>query len=144
MIFKRASLISQKKYKSVSNDSASFLNFALLLGGMWGVSVLGKPDLRAKLISQWKKAEGDANMWKRRNEKGPDQRLMTGFYWDLAKPDSVGHDSYLCKRYPNTKAFPTQRWMNISLNFVGSESNMLKKKCPPQCRPKNHQDWEYC
>ena len=106
--------------------------------------VLGKPDLRAKLISQWKKAEGNANMWKGRKDKGPDQHLLASYYWGLARGDSVGHDSYLCSRYPNTKGFPTQRRIDMTYNFIGGGNGTLVRKCPLQCRPKDHKDWEYC
>ena len=66
------------------------------------------------------------------------------YYWGLAQGDSISHDSYLCNRYPNTKGWPTQRYINQTFNFVGGGNGSLVLKCPTACRPKDHMDWEYC
>ena len=68
------------------------------------------------------------------------------YVWPWAKNISIAHDSYLCKKYPFTKAFPTERKHEPN-NFVGSvvTSNLtLWQTCPEECRPKNHLDWIYC
>ena len=68
------------------------------------------------------------------------------YVWPWAKDISIAHDSYLCKNYPFTKAFPTQR-RNEPNNFVGSvvsENANLWQECPKECRPKNHLDWIHC
>ena len=68
------------------------------------------------------------------------------YVWPWAKDISIAHDSYLCKNYPFTKAFPTQR-RNEPNNFVGSvvsENANLWQECPKECRPKDHLDWIHC
>ena len=68
------------------------------------------------------------------------------YVWPWAKDISIAHDSYLCKNYPFTKAFPTKR-QNEANNFVGSvvsENANLWQECPKECRPKNHFDWIHC
>ena len=68
------------------------------------------------------------------------------YVWPWAKDISIAHDSYLCKNYPFTKAFPTQR-RNEPNNFVGSvvsENANLWQKFPKECRPKNQLDWIHC
>ena len=45
-----------------------------------------------------------------------------------------------------TSPFPVQR-ENGTNNFVASvatSNDVLLTKCPLKCRPKDHQDWEYC
>ncbi|QQP40605.1 Uncharacterized protein FKW44_014711 [Caligus rogercresseyi] len=60
------------------------------------------------------------------------------------------HDSHHCRRYPGSQAFPSKRPIGV-LNFVGAVADMNHtihstegNKCPKECRPKNHQDWEFC
>ena len=56
------------------------------------------------------------------------------------------HDSYFCKRYSGTRAFPTRR-KNETNNFVATvvaENMYIWEKCPEKCRPREHPDWEYC
>jgi hypothetical protein len=68
------------------------------------------------------------------------------YVWPWAKGISIGHDSYLCKRYKYTQAFPTQRKKGAN-NFVASvveENHTLWLECPWECRPDIHKDWKYC
>ena len=56
------------------------------------------------------------------------------------------HDSYFCKKYSGTRAFPVRR-KNETNNFVASvvaQKQYIWKKCPEKCRPRDHPDWEYC
>ena len=80
-----------------------------------------------------------------------DQFLLDWYLWPVAKENMVCHDSYWCETFtsPYNRAWPTRRLMQgdtIYRNFVGStwRKDKLDKKCPEQCRPKNHMDWEYC
>ena len=66
--------------------------------------------------------------------------------WPWAEEDSIGHDSFLCDKYLNTRPFPTQRNIGAN-NFVGSDVNVnwtISSPCPIPCRPDNHKDWLYC
>jgi hypothetical protein len=55
------------------------------------------------------------------------------------------HDSYLCNVYHDSVPWPTQRIMNVSDNFVGSNGHgPMAIECPKECRPMEHKDWLYC
>ena len=75
--------------------------------------------------------------------------------------DAVQHDSYTCQRFPGyTVPFPTRRDPADTTQYLGQvvrppgtgtggtgtgagERERLHP-CPPQCRPRKHQDWEFC
>ena len=71
--------------------------------------------------------------------------------WPWAKWKALSHDSYLCRKYARTSAFPTQR-LDGPGNYVGSIVSLEGKlpltkefECPKRCRPKDHRDdWIYC
>ena len=68
------------------------------------------------------------------------------YIWVWGRHSSIQHDSYLCKTFRGSQPFPTQR-INEPNNFIASvfvDNATLWKKCPPACRPKEHQDWEHC
>jgi len=120
---------------------------AKILGGAWGVK-LTKEEVRLKWRNAWKKAlqNGDGPMWKPRNINDADQDFLNKYVWLWAKWDAVQHDSYFCKKFSRTRPFPTRR-KNETNNFIGSvinENYGILEKCPEKCRPKEHQDWEYC
>ena len=72
--------------------------------------------------------------------------LTVRLVWSWAVKKAMQHDSYMCKNYPISRPFPTQRKMEPN-NFVASvvsENATLWKRCPKACRPKDHPDWEYC
>ena len=64
------------------------------------------------------------------------------------------HDSYHClKNPPGTSfPFPTRRSDDGSApNFIGSNKFISRipftnedNKCPVECRPTDHKDWEFC
>lgn len=75
--------------------------------------------------------------------------ILNKVIWEkvLDKKHSVmQHDSFHCMTFRYSVPFPTQRQENTE--YVGSSSveRMSKnmEKCPIACRPKMHQDWEYC
>jgi hypothetical protein len=69
---------------------------------------------------------------------------------------AVLHDSYTCDVFRSTsnRPFPTQRLSGPLFsspgfpNFVGSNGQVLTLhehgRCPQECRPREHQDWELC
>lgn len=61
----------------------------------------------------------------------------------------MAHDSYHCKNEHIVKVsatsvfpFPTKRENRLYVGGAGSE--LYAEKCPVECRPKDHLDWEYC
>ena len=85
--------------------------------------------------------------------KGADQTALSVIVAPHAASDSLVHDSYLCKsRYmKGSKAapFPTKRQYTSrkykNPNFVGNTGTYgIRIKCPKECRPNDHQDWEFC
>lgn len=83
------------------------------------------------------------------NMKSPkqgDQSFLTHYVYKLILKSYVSHDSYFCKGYERGKPFPEKRQGDC---FVGNPYscdplNGIFSKCPIECRPFNHQDWEYC
>lgn len=78
---------------------------------------------------------------------GIDQFLLRTVVWPFVINDSVIHDSFNCKLHPNSRPFPTQLEGNTS--WVGHSYNWrvqypIAVKCPIECRPQEHTDWEYC
>ena len=72
--------------------------------------------------------------------------IVCRFVWPWASKNMISHDSYSCKRFSYTKAFPTKRKMEPN-NFVASvvsENHVLNQSCPKICRPREHLDWEFC
>ena len=67
----------------------------------------------------------------------------------------MSHDSYFCSKYPvPIHPFPSQRVRGVG-NFVGAvmtnnnsitgELPLSKEfECPEKCRPRHHNDWNYC
>ncbi|XP_065679703.1 uncharacterized protein LOC136094074 [Hydra vulgaris] len=76
--------------------------------------------------------------------KGNDQHVLNSFVWPLVSQNVLIHDSYLYRSIAKSKPFPSKRDVNGS--FVGEtrDGNGRFVKCPIECRPKKHQDWEYC
>ena len=65
--------------------------------------------------------------------------LLTKHVWKtFGGPEGcLQHDSYLCKAFPGSVPWPTQRPMT-PCNFVGcvfKQNVTLTEKCPLQCRP---------
>ena len=60
------------------------------------------------------------------------------YVWPWAEKESIGHDSYFCRKYKNTKPFPTKR-NNGPNNFVAAQPtlNRTVKPCLSyrKCRP---------
>ena len=118
-----------------------------ILGGAWG-SNMTLNATKSKWKTAWSRMMNDEKIWSPRNAKGPDQILLTNHVWKVFEgaKNTFQHDSYLCKQYRGSVAWPTQRLTGPN-NFVGSIVNeyiTLKTKCPQNCRPKSRPKWEYC
>merc|ERR1712152_58468 len=101
---------------------------------------------RSKWEKSWKSGIEDNIMWVGKHEWGEDQKFLDKYVWSWAEKDSIGHDSFHCQKYQNTKPFPTQRDVGPN-NFVGSnvcQNWTLTFPCPISCRPKNNKNWIYC
>ncbi|QQP40602.1 Uncharacterized protein FKW44_014707, partial [Caligus rogercresseyi] len=127
-----------------------------ILGGMWGAR-LGILHQRMLIENALYRLLRDPVALKPRTERGHDQtpckNNINGLFPFLNRPlmSKLGltHDSYHCRRYPGSQAFPSKRPIGV-LNFVGAVADMNHtihstegNKCPKECRPKNHQDWEF-
>ena len=122
-----------------------------ILGGMWGIKLT--PDMRFNMEQAFTDMFGSDIFYKNRDLRGPDQDLLGKYIWPWAKYFVMGHDSYFCKSYANSRPFPTKR-KNESCNFVGcigelseNETKIVfekKNECPLNCRPNFHPEWTYC
>ena len=112
-----------------------------LLGGGWGARLTVETE-REQWENVWKEILWDSDLYATKQQKGPDQNILTNYVWKTWIGDIFQHDSYLCDGNPGSVGFPTQR-KNESYNYilsVGTEP--LWMKCPITCR--RHKDWEYC
>ena len=119
---------------------------ALMLGGMWGTRL--DKATRPVWEKSWRSILKDHRSKAKSASGGPDQQLLAAYVWTNfgGKAGCLQHDSYLCKRYPGSVPWPTQRLMEPN-NYVGSvvvQNYTLRDVCPKECRPKDHQDWTYC
>ncbi|KAF2353150.1 hypothetical protein FHG87_016096 [Trinorchestia longiramus] len=114
---------------------------AIVMGGMYGIrqTPSNRPilnSIREQLFAQ------------RTAKQNNDQHLLKLYLYPLLKNDSISHASFKCKNSLNSHPWPTQR---KGRTFVGNRRyrsdkklDSVKDKCPLECRPPNHQDWEYC
>ena len=118
-----------------------------ILGGLWGVKLT--PNIRHRIHQSFEKIFKSSMFYNGQNHKGSDQDLLEKFIWPWAKDFSMGHDSYFCQNYINSRPFPTKREQNLC-NFIGciSEEDYFNlteaNECPIKCRPKEHPNWKHC
>ena len=118
-----------------------------ILGGLWGVKLT--PNITSRFHLSFEKSFKSNMFYKSPNQRGSDQDLLEKFIWPWAKDFSMGHDSYFCNNYVNSRPFPTKREENLC-NFIGcrwEEENLNlteANECPMKCRPKDHPDWKHC
>ncbi|XP_076046063.1 uncharacterized protein LOC143028183 isoform X2 [Oratosquilla oratoria] len=115
---------------------------ALILAGLWGCRNKDKElmtSIRNKLLFSPPKYH-----------KSYDQQLLGRILWPIMKNDLLNHNSYGCL-LPNqrgSRPFPTKRekllFVGDIVNHRSNHTAYLKVKCPVQCRPPDHQDWELC
>ena len=77
------------------------------------------------------------------SQREGDQDFLGQHLYKLIANNSTIHDSYHCGRFNDSQPFPTQRTIQ---DHVGSYAHLKMNilKCPIECRPQNHKDWEYC
>ncbi|XP_046638258.1 uncharacterized protein LOC124316386 [Daphnia pulicaria] len=115
---------------------------SIILAGMFGVKLDQRRDLveglaRALILSG-------------QNIIGhQDQASLDRIVWPVAKYDVMAHDSYHCQNPYIVKTsvlkvfpFPTKRNGRYYIGGAGHE--LYPEICPIDCRPPDHQDWEYC
>jgi hypothetical protein len=115
-----------------------------MLGGMWGFYSSRDRALARSIFQLINDKKLKAQYF---GDKGNDQFFLVAHVYKNIKDRSIIHDSYLCGFYRDSEPFPTQR---IGFCHVGlrnenctNDSNPVSK-CPLECRPKDHQDWEKC
>ena len=111
-----------------------------MLGGMWCLRVMDNRMLANNSLETILKR---AKASKTRN----DQPILNAVIWDRIDKQKyvMQHDSFLCQSYRGSIPFPTRRKDNTE--FVGCPQHICNgklPKCYKGCRPRNHQDWEYC
>lgn len=85
--------------------------------------------------------------FKLKDLKGQDQRFLNIYVYNNLKKNSIIHDSYTCGMYRDGEPFPTRR---KGACFVGGANQIsclnetMRRECPTDCRPKDHQDWKTC
>ena len=112
-----------------------------ILGGMWCYRTT-KDLIRATQYLELMLKNAGKRSSKSEAKKGDDQFMLQRYLWPNVKNDVIQHDSYLCKSFPGSIPYPSQR---LSVNEVvgGTEGNAVPE-CPKECRPKDHLDWLYC
>jgi hypothetical protein len=99
-------------------------------GGMWGTVKGIFPDLKDKIMN-----------WKSRDSYWEDMYFLRDIAWPVIVNKHIAHDVYCCQKYPNTKPFPTKRFLsNEHVGQVYDENDTVvgdyKKgfPIPPACR----------
>ncbi|XP_065654451.1 uncharacterized protein LOC136081092 [Hydra vulgaris] len=116
-----------------------------MLGGMWCFRNELKRELGIKIAKLCiEKCMHRDPIKHLEANKGDDQYVLNSFVWPLLSQNVLIHDAYLCQSIAGSKPFPSKR--DISGVFVGQPRGEPGGfiKCPIECRPKEHQDWEYC
>lgn len=118
-----------------------------MLGGMWGMHNSVNRSLSMKVFNLLMdpKIVWHYNKRKTSPVQGDQSFLAARVYpWLLSQ--SIVHDSYWCKKYSNSRPFPTQRVVMDHVGSVKSNINVVKNisECPLECRPPEHKDWKYC
>lgn len=123
-----------------------------MLGGMWGYAnyrnrKLGR-DLFGLIINRQIASQfGSAG----NSQKGRDQDFLGAHIWPHAQSNAIVHASFHCKSFgDNALPFPTQRpegncyaTCSFCCDFKKYNENW-PFDCPMECRPTNHQDWQFC
>ena len=112
-----------------------------ILGGMWCYRATNDLARAAQNLELMLKNAGKRSI-KSEAKKGDDQFILQRYLWPKVKNDSIQHDSYLCKSFPGSIPYPSQR-LSVYEVVGGTEGNAVPE-CPKECRPKDHADWLYC
>ena len=113
---------------------------------MWGFKNSKSPELATEIYNEIiDKTIGAKYKPNGYSKKGFDQYFLSDFVYKRIKDKSTIHDSYLCRRYQDSKPFPSRRVGDCFVGRVGwCNETVVMKECPKECRPLDHQDWETC
>ncbi|KAF2350188.1 hypothetical protein FHG87_019057 [Trinorchestia longiramus] len=116
-------------------------HYVPILAGMFGVNQTASNFSLLNSIRE--------QLFMKRKRKIQDQVLLNNHLVSKLKSSMISHDSYRCKKFPNSTAFPTRR--DKQGLFVGNRryrknlgNETIKKECPIECRPAAHKDWTHC
>ena len=114
-----------------------------ILGGMWCFRPQNSPTKAKHSLKLMLENAGKRSSTSEAT-KGNDQFMLQRYLWPKVKNDVIQHDSYLCKSYPGSIAYPSQRSSIIEIIGASRSWGFEAMECPKECRPKDHQDWLYC
>ncbi len=149
--------LSPKAFQTKSSQTKSIIFFystdhphhsEAMLAGMWGFYNSRDRYLAEKIFYLMMNP-------KFTNQEADDQKFLKDQVFGMVRDKALIHDSYFCRFDNNARPFPSRRSGSC---FVGDQfdcdhglddNEFMKKygftqKCPLECRPSNHQDWEYC
>jgi hypothetical protein len=81
-----------------------------------------------------------------------DQQFLEDYVWPKVNNNSLAFDSFYCAKFGG-RPFPSQRQIgNFHLGCrrpccyerIDSKTCEIVPICPVECRPKDHQDWNFC
>lgn len=113
------------------------MHHAEILGGMWCFRNSKNPHLGQLLLDKVLTESLKST------KVSLDQDVLKRVVWRVLKHDSLQHDAYSCKYFPGSKPFPTKR-RNYFVGCIRDCWVFPKIKCPAECRPSEHPDWEHC
>ena len=114
-----------------------------MLAGMWGAHTSLDRKLSRKIFNYVLNYYDPATQ----TLKQYDKIFLSDYVYRLIKRNSTIHDSYTCKRFRDSKPFPTERKVKDHIGSVFSPeitTTFFNEMCPIECRPKNHLNWIYC
>lgn len=113
--------------------------------GMWGgISGVLTKELIESVLGDLESSQ--------KSEYGDDQRFLRDDVYKKNKGNIIGHDSYSCSKWENTKSFPTKRSSNlqhVGQVFDGDNNPRMgditccltNRKNPKQCRKNASWEW---
>ena len=112
-----------------------------VLGGMWCYRATNNRSSATQILKLILKNAGKRSSTLEA-KKGDDQFMLQRYLRPKLKNDVIQHDSYLCKYFPGSIPYPSQRLSVYEI--VGATEGNKVPECPKECRPKDHVDWLYC
>ena len=119
-------------------------HYVPILGGLWGVKnpTQFKQTFETILFSKWKVGYGQDQLNLKKNLIGNHHSTI------------LIHDAYHCmddfgnatwKPFPTRRKFVNSRWEGyIAMSERQNNKDHDIRKCPIECRPQDHLDWEFC
>lgn len=116
-----------------------------ILGGLWGFRNQIDRDLSKELFDLVTSTK-IARKYNRdgTSPKGNDQSFLSRHVYTKIWRKSIIHDSYYCRQFPNSVAFPTRRNGTSYVGNLLEQETEPPKECPIECRPEDHNDWTFC